>query len=136
MILIYNTMKYVYGNRVADCETATRIQRHQFSPDFLPFSHDLPISFLSLTSSSDFFPFPHALPDFIGHTRSCLPNFRNRHLWPHMPSRFSAKIMLGLGFDLWSAGNQQRELTTSPMTLIVEQAKENTVFDMFLPLIC
>ena len=41
-------------------------------------------------------------------------------------------IMLGLGFELWSAGNQQRELTTSPMTFIVEQAKGNTVFDMFV----
>ena len=44
----------------------------------------------------------------------------------------SAKIMLGLGFDLCSAGNQQRELTTSPMTLFVEQANGNTVFDMFV----
>ena len=43
---------------------------------------------------------------------------------------FQAKIMLGLGFGLWSAGNQQRQLTTSPMILIVEQDKENTVFDM------
>ena len=73
---------------------------------FLSFSsRPPPISFLSRTSSSDFFPFPHVLPDFIGHTRSCLPNFRNRHLWPHMSSQFSAKIMLRLGFDLWSAGN-------------------------------
>ena len=87
-----NLSKYVYGNRVADCETATRI-------------------------------------------RSCLPNF-NCQLWLHVPFRFSEKIILVLGFDLWSANNQQRELTTSPMTLIVEQVKGNTVFDMFLPLIC
>ena len=78
---------------------------------------------------------PHA-SNVINSSCLCLPNFRNRHLWPHMPSRFSAKIMLRLGFDLWSAGNQQRELTTSPMTLIVEHSKGNTVFDMFLPLIC
>jgi len=50
----------------------------------------------------------------------------------HAPSRFSAKIMLGLGFDLCSAGYQQRELTTSPMILVIEQAKGNTVFDMFV----
>ena len=81
-----------------------------------------PISFLSRTPSPILSGTPaRAFLIFVivnyGPTR--LPNFR-------------AKIMLGLGFDLWSAGNQQRELTTSPMTLIVEQAKGNTVFDMFV----
>ena len=47
--------KYVYGNRVADCETATRIQRRHFPPDLLPSPHVLQISFLSHTPR---------LPDF------------------------------------------------------------------------
>ena len=110
-------------------QPCARLRNCHTPPDLLPFPHvlpDLPPGFFPFLHASRSLSFPAGTParDFL--------IFVIVNYGPTRLLNFRAKIMLGLGFDLWSAGNQQRELTTSPMTLIVEQAKGNTVFDKFV----